>query len=206
MKVQFVKILRLVTLLLLFGGLTPESIQAAAIRLVNLRDLMEQSDRIFVGRCLSVESKVINNIPFTAYTFEVVAMIKGVITETVTVRQFGVIKPIPIGNGLARGPVIQGMPQYKEDHQYLLFLVQESPIGLSSPAGLFQGAFLSTGKGFINSINNRNLSHGLAGSWLQGRGLSGQQANKMIQFKKGPIEASYFLQVLWRLTSAKRPQ
>jgi hypothetical protein len=140
MKVQFVKTLRLVTLLLLFGGLTPESSQAAAVRLVNLRNLMEHSDRIFVGRCLSVDSKVINNIPFTEYIFEVVEKIKGVSTETVTVRQFGLIEPIPIGNGLARGPIIQGMPQYKENHQYLLFLVQESPIGLSSPAGLSQGS------------------------------------------------------------------
>jgi hypothetical protein len=206
MKVQFVKILCLATLLPLFGGLTPESSQAAAVRVVNLRNLMEHSDRIFVGRCLSVESKVINNIPFTEYIFEVVERIKGVSTDTVTVRQFGLIGPIPIGNGLARGPIIQGMPQYKENHQYLLFLVQESPIGLSSPAGLSQGAFLSTSKGFVNSINNRNLSQGLTGSWLQGRGLSGQQANRMIKFKKGPIEAKYFMQVLWRLTGTGRPQ
>ena len=204
MKNPFLKILCLSSLLLLFGGLTPDSIQAASVRLANLRDLVEQSDRIFVGKCLSVESKVTNNIPFTAYTFEVVEQIKGVITDTVTVRQFGLTKPIPMGGGLARAMMIQGMPQYKEGHQYLLFLVKESPIGLSSPAGLFQGAFLSTGKGFVNSINNRNLSSGLSASWLQRKGLSEQQANKMINFRKGPIDAQYFLDILWELTGAGR--
>ncbi len=204
MKETFVKMLRLASPLLLLGGLTPDSIQAASVRLANLRDLVEQANRVFVGKCLSVESKVTNNIPFTTYTFEVVEQVKGVSTNTVTVRQFGLTKPIPIGGGLARATIIQGMPQYKEGHQYLLFLVKESPIGLSSPAGLFQGAFVSTGTGFVNSINNRNLSAGLSASWLQGRGLSGQQANKMISFKEGPIEAQYFLQVLWKLTGAGR--
>jgi hypothetical protein len=165
---------------------------------------VEQADRIFVGRCLSVESNVTNNIPFTTYTFEVIEQIKGVNTDTVTVRQFGLTKPMPLGEGLALAPIIQGMPQYKERHEYLLFLVPESPIGLSSPAGLFQGAFVSTGTEFVNSIDNRNLSRGLSASWLQGRGLSEQQANQMIGFKRGPIEAQYFLNVLWKLSGAGR--
>ena len=204
MKNRLLKMVCLFSSLLLFGVLQPHSTEAASVRLANLRDLVEQADRIFVGRCLSVESKVTNNIPLTTYTFEVVEQITGVSTNTVTVRQFGLTKPISIGGGLARAMIIQGMPQYKEGHQYLLFLVKESPIGLSSPAGLFQGAFVSTGTGFVNSINNRNLTAGLSASWLQGRGLSGQQANKMISFKEGPIEDQYFLQVLWKLTGAGR--
>ncbi len=204
MKNPFVKILGLSSLLIFFGVLQPHSTEATSVRWANLRDLVEQADRIFVGRCLSVESKVTNNIPFTTYTFQVVEQIKGVSTDTVTIRQFGLTKPIPIGNGLARGPILQGMPQYKEGYQYLLFLVKESPIGLSSPAGLFQGAFLSKGKGFVNSINNQNLSRGLSASWLRGKGLSEQQANQMIEFKSGAIEVQYFLNVLWKLTGAGR--
>ena len=204
MKNPYRKMVCLFSSLLLFGVLPPHAPEAASVRLANLRDLVEQADRIFVGTCLSVESKVTNNIPFTTYTFEVVEQIKGVNTDTVTVRQFGLTKPMPLGEGLALAPIIQGMPQYKERHEYLLFLVPESPIGLSSPAGLFQGAFVSTGTEFVNSINNRNLSRGLSASWLQGRGLSEQQANQMIELKKGPIETQYFLNVLWKLTGAGR--
>jgi len=204
MKKRLLKMVCLFSSLVLFGFLPTDAPEATTVRLANLRDLVEQADRIFVGRCLSVESKVTNNIPFTTYTFEVVEQIKGVSTNTVTVRQFGLTKPMPLGEGLALAPIIQGMPQYKDGHEYLLFLVPESPIGLSSPAGLFQGAFVSTGTEFVNSIDNRNLARGLSASWLQGRGLSEQQANNMIEFKKGPIEAQYFLNVLWKLTGPGR--
>ncbi len=201
MNKPFVKMLRISSLLLLFfGGFAPDSIQATSVRVANLQNLIEQADRIFVGKCLSVESSETNNIPFTAYTFEVLWKIKGVNTDTVIVRQFGLTKPMAIGSGVARVMIIQGMPQYKQGQQYLLFLVRESAIGLSSPAGLFQGAFLSTRKGFVNSMNNRNLSRGLSASWLQAKGLSEQQVSHMIALKKGPIDAQLFLRILKNLS------
>ena len=78
MKELLVRLAVLASVVLLLGGVAPYSVQATTIRVTNLKDLVEQADRIFVGRCRAEYSERINNIPYSAYTFEVLAVIKGV--------------------------------------------------------------------------------------------------------------------------------
>ena len=189
---------------LLLAGVVLDCSHAAVVKLANLQVLTEESERIFVGECRSIGSDTIDNIPFTTYDFRVVEAIKGVTGDQVVVRQYGLIRPIPIGNGLARATRVEGMPKYETGKHYLLFLVKESPIGLSSPVGLFQGAFASTARGFVNSVENRNLARGLSDSWLRRHGLLDEQVTRLVDIKRSPIESTFFLEVLKKIVTGGR--
>jgi hypothetical protein len=190
-------------ILLSFGLLVPTSLHATTVRVTNLQDLLQSSQRIFVGTCISVEDDATGSIPFTVYTFEVLEKIKGVSVDTITIRQFGLSKPIAVGNGLVRTMTIQGMPTYESGKEYLLFLVGESPIGLSSPVGLAQGVFRYRHEGFVNALDNRNLARGLPENWLRAKGLTRKRADDLMRLQKGPIDAGFFVDVLKTLAQER---
>ena len=192
---------RSIFLCFLLGAGLAGSTRAAAVKVANLRDLMQQAERIFVGRCVAIESGLSGNVPYTTYTFEVSDRLKGVSDPTVKVRQFGLREPAPVNEILTRAAAIQGMPHYERGKKYLLFLIGESPIGLSSPAGLFQGAFVLKGDHFVNSVNNRNLARNLSVSWLQDKGLADAQVERLLRLREGAIEARFFLDVVRRISS-----
>ena len=124
---------------------------------------------------------------------------------TVTVRQFGVTEPVHVGDGKQLVTRVPGMPIYEPDQEVLLFLVKESPIGLSSPVGLGQGAFQvrrygEAKKSLVNELNNRNLGKGLSASWLRSRGLSDGRVEQLLNAKDGPMDYDRFIQTLRQIT------
>ncbi len=189
-----------VVLVLPLFALSLQMLPGVTVRVANLRDLIEQSDRIFVGKCLTAVSSLERDIPRMTYTFRVLEPVKGVASETVVVRQFGVAEQVSSGDGFKRGIVIQGMPRYRVGAKYLLFMVAESPIGLSAPAGLFQGAFAAKGGGFVNEIDNRNLTRGLSRAWLLEKGLEKAEVDRIAAFKSGAIESGFLLQIVRSLS------
>lgn len=191
----------LVALLMpLAGGLLTGVLPATSIKVANLKDLIEQSDRIFVGKCLSAVSSVEGGVPLTTYSFQVIEPLQGIQSETIVVRQFGAATPAPAGGVPGRGVIVQGMPTYRVGVSYLLFLVEESPLGLTSPAGLFQGAFTAKGAGFTNAVDNRNLTRGLPKSWLREKGLRPAEIDRFIGFRGGAIDSGYFLELVRSLS------
>ncbi len=137
--------------------------EATSLRVMNLADLVEHSQRIFSAVCQSVASGFDeNNLPYTRYSFRVTDSIHGVANQQVVViKQFGLAEPIQLDNGVTRVSRIEGMPQYIPGQEYLLFLNQDSRLGFSSPIGLLQGAFLVQGRGtsrtVVNGLRNANL-------------------------------------------------
>jgi hypothetical protein len=206
MHTQWVRVVVLLWAVLPGGGITPECALATTVRVANLQDLVEQAERIFVGRCVAAEHGWIKTIPYSAYTFQVLDPVKGVSSERVTIKQFGVTQPLPIGNGKALVTRIPGMPRYQPDQAYLLFVVRESAIGLSSPAGLDQGAFLVRGtqehKKVVNGVDNQNVTRGLSASWLRAKGLTESEVSRLAQFQDGPLDYTFFLQVIKKISQA----
>ncbi len=136
---------------------------ATSLRVMNLEDLVGNSQRIFRAVCQSVSSGFDeNNLPYTSYSFLVSENIQGVANQqVVAIKQFGLAEPIQLDNGVTNVTHIEGMPTYVPGQEYLLFLNQESRLGFSSPIGLLQGAFRVQGQGtsrtVINGMRNANL-------------------------------------------------
>jgi len=136
---------------------------ATSLKVMNLEDLVESSQRIFSAVCQNVSSGFDeNNLPYTSYSFLVTDSIHGVANQQVVViKQFGLAEPIQLDNGVTQLSRIEGMPRYVPGQEYLLFLNRESRLGFSSPIGLLQGAFRVQGRGtsrtVINGLRNANL-------------------------------------------------
>lgn len=137
--------------------------EATSLRVMNLADLVEHSQRIFSAVCQSVASGFDeNNLPYTSYSFLVTDSIHGVANQQmVVIKQFGLAEPIQLDNGVTQLSRIAGMPRYVAGQEYLLFLNGESRLGFSSPIGLIQGAFRVQGRGtsrtVVNGLRNANL-------------------------------------------------
>ncbi len=160
----------------------------------NAQELTQLADRVFVAVCVEAveETAPIGNatMSYTRYVFDVLEPIKGSLGQTVTIKQLGRM----------RGPgSIVAMPVYQEGAKYLLFMLPESQIGLSSPVGLFQGSFKvfeGTAKGrmqIINGIGNRGLFKDMTASNIKNVQKFNQKDLQLLSIKKGPIEYSRFI-------------
>jgi len=127
-----------IAVLLCFSTLTVAV--GATRRASTVSDLTSSAARIFRGICERVEVGSVTvagaRLPMTTYTFRVSEGFKGSIGTTLTFRQIGVPGGGPMDLGQRAG-----LPVYSAGGDYLLFLLPESRVGLTSPAGAAQGAF-----------------------------------------------------------------
>ena len=160
------------------------SLTATTVRIVNLSEMVQASDRVFHGRCVSArEMTHSNGLPIVEYTFLVSDGIKGTVEgERVVFRQLQASR--------ARGFGIAGLPVFRKGQDLVLFLAADSRIGLTSPTGLSQGVFsvLQDRRGklaIVNGFKNQNLTHDLEPSRLYKMGLKHSQAELLRS--QGPI-------------------
>jgi hypothetical protein len=132
---------------------------AHATRMVhrNADELVRLADRIFVGRCVSSERVAVESgLDFQQYEFAVEDGIVG--PNTGALVRFRQLAP-------PEGGIAVGMPSYQVGERYLLFLVADGPLGLTSPVGLGQGAFrlFETDRGplLANVFGNESLFRGM---------------------------------------------
>ena len=105
-----------------------QRLDATTVRQLTLEEMIKAADRIFVGKCLSVESRRDERgVPATYATFQVIERIKGKLGDTITIKQFGGAPP-----GVLKIP---GMPTYQAGEKVLLFLHPPSQYGFTSPVG-----------------------------------------------------------------------
>ncbi|MCG8608112.1 hypothetical protein MJD09_24390 [bacterium] len=171
----------------------------------NLKGLVEVAHSVFTGRCVSVSEGIRDlengaKLYYTEYTFEVEETLKGHVGRTVTFRQFGWASPRQIDDTRAIYPGIMAMPNYREGEDYLLFLIGESRLGLTSPAGLNQGAFLvekdQDGLAVAaNAILNRGLFRDISSVEMDQLGMTGPE-KQLCTFQKGPLPIQEFKSVV----------
>ena len=145
-------------LILLFGLLTVSTSYATTIKHVPLARMAQTAEVIFHGLVISNEVRVddISQRVATFTTFQIIDAIKGVNTETFTLKQFGGQLP---GSTLVHR--IHGMPRFTESEEYVVFLPAASRLGFASPIGLMQGSF-TVGK----DTSGKTVSNGRAISSL----------------------------------------
>lgn len=103
-------------------------------------DFTSSAAIVFRGICERADAGTVEvagaRLPVTIYTFRVSERFKGHAGQTLTFRQIG-----SLGGGTADLGRIAGLPSYVPGRDYILFLLPESRVGLTSPAGAAQGAF-----------------------------------------------------------------
>ena len=149
---------RTVAALLCIAFLAPHCLLASQVRLIDLEQMTQRAARIFSGRCTGTSVVFDESMgrDVTVATFQVDRAVKGVTTDTVTVRM--------LSGAAADAPA--GVPAFRAGDEVVLFLYRESAQGLSSPVGLGQGRFrvLKDKQGrklALNDFGNRNLMTGL---------------------------------------------
>ena len=145
-----------------------------AVLRFNLEEMTAAANRIFVGRCISVDETeemiAQGMLPVTRYTFEVEQAIKGRLPRQITFRQLGhpahyATKGAISAHGKSATPdtFLHGMREYKPGDRLVLFLIPDYLGGkVTYPVGLYQGAFdvsqMPSGQRLVrNSINNLGL-------------------------------------------------
>ncbi len=177
------------------------SLRATSVKIVNISEMVQASNRVFHGRCLSArETTHSNGLPIVEYTFLVTEGLKGTVEgEEVVFRQV-------LGFG-ARGFGIAGLPVFRKGQELVLFLAADSRIGLTSPIGLSQGAFLvfkdqREKLAVVNGLKNLNLGHELEASRLQKMGLKHSQAERIRN--QGPVSLEVLAEAVRTIDAYQR--
>lgn len=157
-------------------GAIPSADAHHAVLRFNLEEMTATANRIFVGRCTTVEETeetiAQGVMPVTRYDFEVERAIKGKVPRQITVQQLGHPAHRALGKrgevtmhgeAVSSKTIIHGMSDYRVGERVLLFLIPNYLGGkVTYPVGLYQGAFfvtkMSSGEEFArNTINNLGL-------------------------------------------------
>ena len=150
---------------LLFAGLTVSAANATTTVQMNLAQLVDNSERIFVGTVVQVTEsrKAIGGgeVPAVTYRLKVGDTFKGTYEEIkgekfADVTMIGTLKDVASGTH----PIID-FPLLSVGTEYLLMVAPAGPIGLTTTMGLGQGCFDVNGtesdKVLINGAYNRGL-------------------------------------------------
>jgi len=136
---------------------------------MNLEQLVTKSERVFVGQVIDISETRVSagggELPAVVYRLRVSEAFKGNF-ETVKGEQVAEVMMVgrlkDILNG--RHPITD-FPVLAQGQEYLLFIAQPGPTGLTSPMGFGQGAFNLTGadtdRVAMNLVNNAGLFAGM---------------------------------------------
>ena len=138
---------------------------SAALALVQQRDttvvdLLGQSETILRGTIKSVTDGIdADGLPYTEVTVNVTETIRGSVGSQYKFRQFGLLKPRSMGNGMVNLMVTPaGWTMYTQGEEAILFLNRHAKYtGLQTTVGLGRGKFKISPAGAANSANNTGL-------------------------------------------------
>ena len=142
---------------------------AAITAQMNLEQLVTQSERVFVGRVISItESRVAmggGELPAVTYRLAVDDTFKGEF-ETIKGERFADVTTIgTLKQVLSGDHPITDFPVLQKGVEYLLFVAPEGPTGMTATMGLAQGCFHISGaddsKMALNLANNAGLFDGM---------------------------------------------
>jgi hypothetical protein len=133
------------------------TIHATRVLPVSLEELSQRAGKVFSGRCVATETVFDESLgmKITQVTFEVDRVVKGEADSTVTIRMLGEDSGVP------------GLPRFETGEDVILFLYDDSRLGLTSPVGMLQGKFrVHTDKNgeklATNGTGNRGLFQNLS--------------------------------------------
>lgn len=182
-------------LLLCFGVLGVLSADASTVKRQNLGDLIALGDIIIRGHITNVTDGIdANNVPYTEVTVNITETLRGNVTGTYAFRQFGLLQPRDMGNGLVNlNTTLDGWARYAPDEEVVLFLYQAAPwTGLRTTVGLFQGKFTIEDGQVANIVDNEGLFENL--SYRMGTAPTlDPKTEKMLQVTHGSVSEDVFM-------------
>ena len=146
---------------------------------MNLEQLVTQSERIFVGRVISItESRVTmggGELPAVTYRLAVSDTFKGEYEEIKGERFTDVTMIGRLKDVLSGTHPIADFPVLAKGTEYLLFVAPSGPTGMTATMGLAQGCFHVTGsddnKVALNLVNNTGLFSGMNAGFADGEAV-----------------------------------
>ena len=126
----------------------------------NIVELVGKSELILRGTVKSVADGIdATGFPYTQVTIHVAEAIRGEVGSEYTFRQFGLLKPRSMGNGMVNLVVTPaGWTTYAQGEEAILFLNRRAKYtGLQTTVGLAHGKFKVSAAGASNDANNSGL-------------------------------------------------
>jgi hypothetical protein len=182
---------------------------ALTVLQLNLEQLTALSEKVFVGRCVSVtpgkddEGRRIQDV-----VFEVSEILKGEPEGRVSFRQLGIVDS-GTDFGMKGGARIQGLdrelPRYEVGEEAIVFLSAPGKSGLTAPVGLAQGKFSvvaeNGAKGVVNGKGNRGLFIGADKSPKMKTLASTAAGSRIFENNGGAIPYADFVSLVKALAS-----
>ncbi len=162
---------------------------AAITAQMNLEQMVTQSERIFVGRVVSItESRVAmggGELPAVTYRLAVSESFKGDFEEVKGERFTNVTMVGTLKQVLSGKHPITDFPVLQEGTEYLLFIAPAGPSGMTATMGLAQGCFhvnsADGGRVAMNLVNNTGLFSGMNTGLADGQAVPYSELADMIR-------------------------
>jgi hypothetical protein len=161
-------------------------------REVNVFDLVAKSELILRGTVTSVTDGIDSRgIPYTEVTLHVADAIRGQVSGDYTFRQFGLLKPRDMGNGMTNLMITPaGWATYTKGEEAILFLNKKAAwTGLQTTVGLGQGKFKVSMAGATNQANNAGLFKNVSIDPT----LLGTKEQRAMMTQQGPVNVNAFV-------------
>jgi hypothetical protein len=173
---------------------------ASALATIQMRDtniveLVGKSELILRGTVKSVTDGVdASGFPYTEVTVHVAEAIRGEVGSEYTFRQFGLLKPRSMGNGLVNLMVTpSGWTTYQKGEDAILFLNKHAKYtGLQTTVGLGRGKFRISMAGASNNANNSGLFEHVKVE----PNLLASSDRKMMISKEGAVDTKAFVSLV----------
>jgi hypothetical protein len=138
---------------------------ALTVLQLNLEQLTALSEKVFVGRCVGVEADGdFKGQRIQKVAFEVIEMLKGEPSKTVTFRQLGTVdggEEFGMKDGVSLQGLERDLPRYHVGEEAVIFLSEAGGSGLTAPVGLVQGKFEVADKAGLKTVANGAGNRGL---------------------------------------------
>ena len=143
-----------------------------------------------------------NGVPYTEVTIAVEKAAKGNVADDskYTFRQFGLLKPRKMDNGMELLAVTpEGFARWSEGEQVLAFFYKPAPrTGLQTTAGLAQGKLSLTEGKLVNEFDNAGMFEGVE---INDSLLSREERNMLTA--PGAVDAQTFMGLVSRAVSER---
>jgi hypothetical protein len=164
-------------------------------REINVVDLVAKSELILRGTVTEVTDGIDSRgIPYTEVTLHVADAIRGQVNGDYTFRQFGLMKPRDMGNGMTNLMVTPaGWATYTKGEEAILFLNKRAAwTGLQTTVGLGQGKFKVSMAGATNQANNVGLFKNIS---IDPTAL-GTKEERAMMTQQGPVNVNAFVSLV----------
>ena len=169
-------------------------------REVNVVDLVANSELILRGTVANLTDGIDDRgIPYTEVTLHVADAIRGQVSGDYTFRQFGLLKPRTMANGMVNLMVTPaGWATYTKGEETILFLNKRAAwTGLQTTVGLGQGKFKVSMAGATNQANNVGLFKNMT---VDPTAL-GTKEERAMMTQQGPVNVNAFVSLVKQAVS-----